>query len=56
MSDNKFDLTSNEQSNSKQNNTKDIIVKFVELIDKKNLDYKNIQTNYQKENKHESSK
>ncbi len=36
------------------NNTKDIIVKFVELLDKKNLDYKNELSN--KENKNENSK
>lgn len=31
------------------NNSKDIIVKFVELIDKKNLDFKNMQDNSSKE-------
>ncbi len=37
-------------------NTKDIIVKFVELLDKKNLDYKNMQEQTLKENKDENSK
>ncbi len=40
-------------------NTKNIIVKFVELLDKKNLDYKNIQTApsvSNKESNYENSK
>lgn len=36
-------------------NTKDIIVKFVEFLDKKNLDFKNI-TAPNKENNNENSK
>ncbi len=39
------------------NNTKDIIVKFVEMLDKKNLDFKNMQTdNAHKERENENSK
>ncbi len=37
-------------------NTKDIIIKFVELLDKKNLDFKNTQLGYDKENENENSK
>ncbi len=39
-----------------ENNTKDIIIKFVELLDKKNLDFKKTQLGYDKENENESSK
>ncbi len=40
-------------------NTKNIIVKFVELLDKKNLDYKNMQNTpsvSEKEKNYENSK
>ncbi len=42
--------------NVKKDNTKDTIVKFVEFLDKKNLEYKNMQSVVVKEIKDENSK